>query len=402
MTTSSTPDFSEEKQPITLKQFTGLIKKLSPAEISALPLNIMPANIPADIVEQAPAASRAAVEDLLLAINARHLKKRIADAECYGDSIVLAMDRARNSCASATLHIFKNKITDLIKLLHIAKQKNKPLSEESIISRIVSINNLLIDARSENYSMTLTFEKLSSAQPRSEHDKKRFNALIKRIKNVIETTENILGEYCILRLKLLSNIISKKCRAIEANEKLSGRYQKELLMLREELDRARGLWSRTVKRGAILAEEKAVQNRIQELINKINARETPVCENDLMLWLDTIVDVSLNKNCQSHMAESLRTARISLYYLLNHFCKNQEQSAIQIAQNPFIQVDPEQAIRYMLLSEQFILDYFARKKNEKTAWLSGAAANKIAQLDELQEEILAELKRTTQSSLQPA
>ena len=58
-----------EKQPLTLKQFTDLIKKLSPAKIAGLPLDVMPTNIPADIIEHAPPASRAAVEDLLMKIN---------------------------------------------------------------------------------------------------------------------------------------------------------------------------------------------------------------------------------------------------------------------------------------------------------------------------------------------
>ena len=49
----------------------------------------------------------------------------------------------------------------------------------------------------------------------------------------------------------------------------------------------------------------------------------------------------------------------------------------------------------MLKSEQFILDYFANKKKDTTAWLSGAAKVKIEDLDGLEKEILTELRRTT-------
>ena len=159
------------------------------------------------------------------------------------------------------------------------------------------------------------------------------------------------------------------------------------------------MWNRTIKRKATLAEEEIVQKRIQELIAEINQAETVISENDLILWLDTIVEASLNKTSHTRVMKSLRTARISLYYLLNRFCKAQEESAIQIAQNPFIQVDPKEAIKFMLMSEKFILDYFTKKKNETTAWLSGAAENKIAELDELQKEILAELKRASRGIL---
>ncbi len=399
MAVANAPTLISERQPLTLPQFVGLIKKLSPAKIAQLPLDIIPTNIPADVAEHAPAASRAAVEDLLMTINSAHLKKRIADVENYGEEIVGAMDKAKTSCTSNTLRVFKNKILTLIELLQVSKKEDKAIPEQNLVSQLSSINNLLIDVRSESYSMVTTLDTLCAVKPNSENDSKRFEALIKRIKTAVTVTENTLGEYYILRLKLLSKIISEKKKNIEAHEETSSEHKKELAILREELDKTKGLWNRTIKRKSTLAEEEIVQNRIQELINEINQSETVISENDLILWLDTIVDASLSQRSQARVAKSLRTARISLYYLLNRFCKGQEESAIQIAQNPFIQVDPEQAIRYMLMSEQFILDYFMKKKNEKTAWLSGAAENKIAELDSLQKEILAELKRATRGIL---
>ncbi len=399
MSIANAPTIIGEKKPLTLQQFIGLIKKLTPAKISELPLDIIPTNVPADIAEQAPPASRAAVEDLLMSINSAHLKKRIADVENYGEDIVCAMDKAKTSCTSNTLRVFKNKILALIDLLQTAKKQEKNIPEQSLVSQLTAINNLLIDVRSESYSMTSTLDLLCSVKPASEQDYKRFEALIKRVKTAVTVTENTLAEYYILRLKLLSKIIFEKKKDIEANEAATSEHKKELAILREELEKTKGVWNRTFKRKATLEEEEIVQNRIQEIINEINQKEIVISENDLILWLDTIVDASLNQRSQARVTKSLRTARISLYYLLNRFCQGQEQSAIQIAQNPFIQVDPEQAIRYMLMSEQFILDYFTKKKNEKTAWLSGAAENKIAELDNLQKEILAELKRASRGIL---
>lgn len=110
-----------------------------------------------------------------------------------------------------------------------------------------------------------------------------------------------------------------------------------------------------------------------------------------------IVEASLNEESKVRVVKSLRQARISLYYLLNKFCAAQEASALQIAQNPFIQVNPEKAIKFVLMSEQFILNYFTKKKNTATAWLSGAAENKIAELDQLQKDILVELRKASKS-----
>ncbi len=396
---AAAPKLKQGKKVLSLQEFVELVQKLPPAKIAQLPLENLPANIPSDITEQVPPGSRGAVEDLLLSVNSMHLKNRMADVDNYGEEIVDAMDRARTSCGSNTLRVFKNKILHLIDLLQTSKQENKSIPENVLVGQIVAINNLLIDVRSESYSMTKTLEVLQKALPTSEEDKERFNALKTRISNAIKVTENTLAEYYILRLKLLSKTITEKRKEIEANEKATEEFRQEVIVLREELEKTKGLWNRTIKRKTSLAEEEIVQRRIQELIADINEKETVISENDLILWLDTIVEASLNQTSFERVAKSLRTARISLYYLLNRFCKGQEESAIQIAQNPFIQVDPKEAIKFVLMSEKFILDYFTKKKNETTAWLSGAAENKIAELDALQKDILAELKRATRGIL---
>ena len=66
---------------------------------------------------------------------------------------------------------------------------------------------------------------------------------------------------------------------------------------------------------------------------------------------------------------------------------------------PFIHQinDPEKAIKFVLMSEQFILNYFTKKKNTATAWLSGAAESKIAELDQLQKDILTELRKASKT-----
>ena len=396
---AATQKTATKPKVLTLEQFVQLVSKLPPAKIAELPLEILPPNIPADISEQVPPAVRSALEDLLLNINSLHLKNRMADVDNYGEEIVSAMDKAKISCGSNILRVFKNKILHLINLLQTAKQENKTIPEDTLISQINSINNLLIDVRSEAQSMGQTLQIINNAKPISESDAARFSELKATMSKAFSATENTLGEYYILRLKLLAKVITDKRRDIENNEKITEEHRVELSALQEELEQTKGLWKRTVKRKSTLQEEQLVQKRIEELIAEINEKETVISENDLMLWLDTIVEASLNKTSEQRVSKSLRTARISLYYLLNKFCKIQEESAIQIAQNPFIQVDPKEAIKYVLLSEKFILDYFTKKKNETTAWLSGAAENKITELDALQKDILAELKRASRGIL---
>ena len=200
-----------------------------------------------------------------------------------------------------------------------------------------------------------------------------------------------------MRLKVLARAIHQKRKLIETREETVQIKQQELDVLHEDLQEKQGLWKRAMKRKQTADETKELQQRIHELVNEIKASEVVIAESDLMLWLDAIVEASLDDGAKQRITKSLRQARISLYYLLSKFCESQEASALQIAQNPFLQVNPEKAIKFVLMSEQFILDYFTKKKNTATAWLSGAAETKIAELDQLQKSILSELKRASKS-----
>jgi len=83
--------------------------------------------------------------------------------------------------------------------------------------------------------------------------------------------------------------------------------------------------------------------------------------------------------------------------LLNAFCEQQEAAAKKIARNPFVQADPKQAIEYMLISERFILDYFAKKRAEVIEWLGNAADNRLQTLEGLEANLGIEMKRNLRS-----
>lgn len=383
--------------PLTLQQFLKLLQTLPPARISELPIEQLPNNIPADISEKIPIASRSAVDDLIMTANSFHLKRRMRDQENYGDKLVSALDKAKTTTGSANLRVFKNKILLLVDMLQSAQRGTKKIGNVTFVKHIGSINNLLIDVRSETIHLHESLADLENVKPINDDDKKRFASSTSLLRKQTLSIGKILSEYYILRLKVLARAIHQKRKLIETREETIQTKQQQLDMMRVDLQEAQSLWKRTMKRKQTKDETKEVQQRIYDLVNEIKASEVVISESDLILWLDAIVEASLNDDSKQRVAKSLRQARISLYYLLNKFCAAQEASALQIAQNPFIQVDPEKAIKFVLMSEQFILNYFTKKKNTATAWLSGAAESKIAELDQLQKDILVELRRANKS-----
>ncbi len=319
------------------------------------------------------------------------------DQETYGDQVVAALDKAKTTSGSANLRVFKNKILLLVDMLQKAQNGTKKVANETFVKHIGAINNLLIDVRSETIQLHESLAILEKAKPADDDDKERIEYSMELLRKQTTTIGKILSEYYILRLKVLARAIHQKRKLIETREATTKEKQQKLDILREQLNEAQTLWKRTMKRKQTKDDTQEIQQEIYELINEIKASEVVIAENDLILWLDAIVEATLNEESKKRISNSLRQARISLYYLLNKFCASQEASALQIAQNPFIQVDPEKAIKFVLMSEQFILNYFTKKKNTATSWLSGTAETKLAELDQLQKDILIELRRASKT-----
>lgn len=387
----------ETQNPLSLQQFIKLLQKLPPGRIAELPIEKLPNNIPADISEKIPMASRSAVDDLIMTANSFHLKRRMRDQESYGTQVVTALDKAKGASGSANLRVFKNKILLLVQMLQSTQRGTKKIGNNTFVKHITSINNLLIDVRSETISMHENIAILQKAKPTNDKDIKRFSYSLHALKKETTSVGKILSEYYILRLKVLARAIHQKRKLIEIREETTQMKQQELDNLQAGLKETQTLWNRTMKRKKTVDDTKDAQQRIYDLVNEIKSSEVVIAETDLILWLDAIVEASLNEDSRDRVTKSLRQARISLFYLLNKFCASQEASAIQIAKNPFIQVDPEKAIKFVLMSETFILNYFTKKKNTATAWLSGAAENKMVELDQLQKDVLTELKRASKS-----
>ena len=384
---------------ITLETFVRIIKKMPAEKIAEIPVEKLPENIPSNIAERLPLATRGAVESLLLAANSYHLSKRLKDEEHYGESVVQALDRSKLSGDSATVRVFKDKILNMVTMLQDYQRNNQKYEIALFVKNIGHINDLLIDVRSENANLIKTIKLLEEIKPRNDADASRFKDAIAKLNKQAAAVAQLLGEYYVLRLKIMARAIAEKRREVEAQENFVSGLPQEIAVLRKKLEDSQSLWRRTVNRKKAAEETQILQERISALVHDMNESEVVISENDLTIWLDTIVDASLNEYSQKRISRPARDARISLYFLLNKFCTKQEESALQIAQNPFLQVEPEKAINYVLMSEQFILNYFANKKKDATAWLSGAAQAKIEELERLQKDILAELRRSSKIRL---
>jgi hypothetical protein len=380
---------------IPIDVFRKMIETMSADELAQLPPEKLPEKIPVDLVDEAPIYSRGALESLILASNSYHLQRRMELQERYGEEVMDAMDRSKTMLNTATLRVFKNKLDDMQKVRkrwHETRDKDK---RDLLIKSIKNMQGQVLDVRAENARLTQAIRLLNETRPILATDTQILEENISQLKKGSEYIERRLAEFFLLRLEALNTEMQQRYKEILSFEEDAAILDHEIESLREKLERSQNVWKRTFKRDQANHEMEELQTLISTLVAERQNKEGAISENNLTIWLDTIVDASVHPFTRDKVQKVMGVARRALFYLLSKYCAQQEQSAMQIARNPFLQIDAKQAIKYMLMSEEFILDYFTKKKSKNAAWISDAAQVKMEDLDQLEKDILGELKRSS-------
>ena len=386
---------SEKLPRIPIDVFRKMIATLPPDEISKIPPEKLPENIPVDLVDEAPIYSRSALETLILSANSYHLQQRMDLQQRYGDELLEAMDISKTMLNTATLRVFKNKLDDMQKLRKRWHETRNREQRDQLISSIKNMQGQVLDVRAENARLTRALRLLKETKPILQEDAEAIQTSTERLRKGSSYIEQRLAEFFLLRLEALNTEMQQRYKEILSFEEESAILDSEIEGLRAKLERSQSVWKRTFQRDKSNHEMEELQNLISTLVAERQNKEGTISENDLTLWLDTIVDASVHPFTRERVNNVMGIARRALFYLLSKYCAQQEASAMQIARNPFLQIDAKQAIKYMLMSEQFILDYFSKKKSKNAAWISDAAQVKMEDLEKLEKDILTELKRSS-------
>lgn len=382
-------------QRIPLEALRKLVNTLPIEEINKIPPEKLPENIPQELVDAAPQYSRPAIESLILSANSYHLQRRVEMQEKCGDELVSALDHSKLDSISANIKLFKNKITDLTSLREQQQGSEDHKHYQLLAQNCRHIDDLLMDVRSENSQLTRSIRLIRKQMETFPEFKFDLELALKRLIQNQEHIEHLLADYFVIRLDVNNVAMQSKMQTIFELETQYSELDGRINMMREDLDKSQAVWKRALQRGKSNQEGDKLQSQITELINEQKSLDIAINENDLTQWLDTIVDASLHPFAMKRVQKLLADARMALYNLLNRYCLSQEKGAMQLARNPFAQIDTEQAIQFLLLSEQFILDYFKKKRNLATAWISDVAEIRMGDLDMMEKSILAEFKRSS-------
>lgn len=377
---------------LTLQEFSLFVRKASPAQIAKLRPENLPDDIPDELLEEAPYETRGAIENLLFESNALHMNLQMDVEQQFGEQVSTATNLAKQEGHSRAHREFDGKVKTLVEIYNTSKTNPKVLKTDTAEQLRSDLRGLALDLRQESGAFAHAKGHLDHAIKASSEEK--FNKLFETSKKAVITKFDkimkSMNVYTYVRVLEVANDMEYVRDHINGLENEVGMLKQDAAEKREQL---KNLTSSFISRHRNSKRIEEVQEEISETLDEINRKEVVISEEDMLDWLDVIVDANLSDTVVQRAERTIGTAKITLFSLLQKYCILQESGARQVAQNPFSQIDPKQSIQYMLRSEKFILDYFLKKRDQMTIWLGDAAEAKLKALDGIEDKVLKELKR---------
>lgn len=374
--------------PIPLHIFRRMLQSVSADELRRIPPEALPHEIPLEVLEEAPPELRGVLEDLALAAGSEQLGQWHEDAERWGRDAAAAIDLAHGPPASGDRSGELDVAAAEVRRSWQAADRQGPRPFLARMEEAAGIRDAVQEQTAEIFRALEALERAVAEHGAATRLAEARQRLLERR----EVIERSLAGWHAVHLDLLRREMRDLRDDIESRAFEEERIREQLATLEARLEQTRSVVRRSLRPRATRQERERLEQRITELTRELAEREWVIAERDLTRWLDGVVEASLYLR-DSAQVQALRDARLQLFQLLNRFCRQQEQAAQQVARNPFLQVDPERAIEFLLVSERFILDYFARKRGDVTRWLGGAARQRLDDLEDVQKTILEEFRR---------
>ena len=377
---------------LTIQEFSLFVRKASPAQIAKLRPENLPDDIPDELLEEAPYETRGAIENLLFESNALHMNLQMEVEDEFGEQVSTATSLAKQEGHSRAHREFDGKVKTLVEIYNTSKTNPQVLKTDTAEQLRSDLRSLALDLRQESGAFAHAGGHLDQAILKSTDEK--FNKLFETsriaVKAKFDKIMKSMNVYTYVRVLEVANDMDYVRDHINGLENEVGMLKQDSAEKREQL---KNLTSSFISRHRNAKRIEEVQEEISEILDEINRKEVVISEEDMLDWLDVIVEANLSDTVVQRAERTIGTAKITLFSLLQKYCILQESGARQVAQNPFSQIDPKQSIQYMLRSEKFILDYFLKKRDQMTIWLGDAAEAKLKALDGIEDKVLKELKR---------
>ncbi len=374
-------------QRMSLEEFVNFARSKPIKELAEFPVELLPSNIPSEMIRSTAQPLRGVLEKMAFEIGARELREQQTFEHMFGTSAARAVDMAQDNEAEIAHNQLQQKIQDLAPTLNSWRQKK--LSNYGMGQAIVPLREAVVHIHSLRARLARAMLVLSDCLKKPAQFADKLQLSYERLSKQAREIDAALGRFHTLHLEVSAAEMHEKHLQIDASDGNKKELFEQMQAVEEAIRRPVSLANKLMP-WAHRKQLEENKERLSELHQHILSEDWVMSETQLMRWLDVLVDANLYAPDQ---AQQLEHAREDMYFLLTAFCEQQEAAAHNVARNPFVQADPQQAIQFMLMSERMILDYFARKRAEISEWLGSAAADRLQSLDGLEKQLLIEMKQ---------
>ncbi len=378
------------------KQLKELIQSSKPEKIEDLPIEVFPRYISAEMIAAAPESHKDVLNRIAFDIGIRNVNQRLTLEKKYGDEVASALFYFSDHGDKSEYKSFKRKLKKLIVLYKTWSSSKDQVVWLSILPHIQLLNSDVEGLYSEVKALTnaksILHDNLVSAEL---EDKMQFQVEMENLLTHYERCDDLLGKYFHLRLMIIGKDMHGLSLKLKSTSKEAKSIQAQINKHHEELiEMSQSTFLPFLSKRANTDMKAKVTEKINILVEDKNALEVPISETDLIHWLDAVADAAITSSDKSQVKLLLNKIRMLLFHLLQKFCEQQEAAAVDVAQNPFNHSSPENMIKYLIKSEEFILNYFQEKKQDTAAWFGDLAGTKVDMLNDLEKSLFKELKRS--------
>ena len=329
---------------IPLAVFRKMARALSADELSKLPPEKLPDQIPFEFIESLEPESAKAVDELILARQMALMEQQRLRREALGADVAGAISfaqRAEHETAAGELR------RKLVRFLNRLQASGKRLSLSQALDHLESLeaHRELIGRVQDEYDQLLQARKLLRDTLFRPHD---FKSLVEdaeaRLARQGQALCDLLGRYHGERCKLCLFIMQSHHKRLHRREDL----RREIT---QRLD-----WLTTARENGAPAPEKQEGRRIHKevraLFRRMREQDGVIDETDFTYWLDIIVDFSLYRRHDTRYEALVDKSAQVLAELMRHYFVNAGQEAAEAS--------GEQAFEQG--GSQFLRGYLDRKQ----------------------------------------
>jgi len=384
----------KQRQPFGESTFRRLVGKLTAEQIRGFPPELVPESIPMEILDTVEdPARRAALEELMWLRSAESVQRSTSARAELDSAVCNALERAEAARDPGTAEL--DRITrTLMGNWRAQAAENDWLDDRT--QQLEQGRTLAAELVQEAAALAQAVDVLDRPFVGRERFAERVSNARLTAKQVLSRMQASLGRFQLLEMDIAHGDMKFRHWQCETNLARLRELDEQIRLVRDKLDRQNRLSARLLRPRVARRQREILAERLQTLTRQRDELEFPISENELLHWLDVLTDASLLVSEEQWQSKAHRT-RLLLYRLLNVYCLQQETAAHGLARNPYSGINAREAIEYYLGSEQFMLRYFSRKRQDVTLWLAGAAEDKLAALERVRDAIMSDYRRTARA-----